>query len=128
MEKILVVDDEQKVTNLYKSLLSQEGYEAIDAPDAHWAVNRLIVQKDIDLVLLDIGLPHVDGVTLNEAAREFNPNIKVIVASARPVEEQQRLIKHADDYYEKSQSLAVLLYKVNEVLRPENDRPVNFNG
>ena len=125
MGKILVVDDEAKITKLYKNLLRGEGYDAIAAPDAHWAVNRLITQKDVRLILLDIGMPHIDGVMFNEAAHEFDPQIKVIVTSAQPLSEQRRLILHADDYYEKSQSLDVLLAKVHDALRHDGP-PANL--
>ena len=123
MKKILVVDDEEKITRLYKGLLGQEGYDAIVAPDAHWAVNLLVTQRDIDLILLDIRMPCIDGVTLNEAALQYDPDIKVIVTSAYPVNEQRRLIRRADDYYEKSQDLEVLVSKVRQVLRRENGHP-----
>lgn len=126
MEKILVVDDEEKMTRLYKSLLMQEGYEAVDAGDAHWAVNLLITQKDIGLILLDIGLPQVDGVTLQEAAKQFDPDIKVIVVSALPVSEQRYLIRHADDYYEKSEGLDVLLFKIKDVLKRDSKHPATL--
>ena len=126
MGKILVVDDEEKVARLYKTLLKQEGYEAVDARDAHWAVNLLITQKDIGLILLDIGLPQVDGVTLDEAARQFDPDIKVIVVSALPVSEQRHLIRHADDYYEKSEGLDVLLFKIRDVLGYDDTRPATL--
>lgn len=116
MEKILVVDDEEKITQIYKNLLASEGYEVVEAHDGHRATNLLMVEKDVDLILLDIRMPRVDGVTLYEVAKQYNPDIKVIVTSVCPADEQQRLIFKADDYFDKSQGTEVLLLKVKRVL------------
>ncbi len=109
MEKILVVDDEDKIVGIYKCLLTSEGYETLKAHDSHRATNLLVTQKDINLILLDIHMPQVDGVLLYEIAREYNPDIQVVVTSACPLEDQKRLIVKADDYYEKTKGTDSLL-------------------
>lgn len=116
-EKILVVDDHEKITRAYKELLTREGYEAIEAHDSHQATNLLVRQKDVGLILLDIHMPSVDGATLYEVAKLYNPDIKVIVTSADPPEDQRRLIMEADDYFEKTESLDLLLSKVRRVFK-----------
>ena len=128
MKKILIVDDEEKIARIYKSLLADEGYEVFEANDSHSATHLLVAQKDIDLILLDIRMPSVNGVMLCEIAREYNPEIKVIVTSACPLEDQKRLIIKADDYYEKSQGLEMLLSKIKTVLEGEGKETTNLMG
>lgn len=116
MKKILVVDDEEKITRIYKRLLAPEGYEVFEAQDSHRATNLLITQGDMSLVLLDISMPRIDGAAFYEIAKQYNPEIKVIVTSVYPLEEQKRLIIRADDYYDKSQAVRILLSKVGRAL------------
>ena len=115
MEKILVVDDKEKIRLIYKSLLTREGYEVVEANDGHHATNLLITLRNITLILLDIHMPLVDGVTLYEVAKQYDPDIKVIVTSVRSLDEQKRLIAQADDYYEKFLGTDVLLYKIKKI-------------
>ena len=126
MEKILIVDDEEKIARIYKSLLTHEGYEVFEANDSHRATNLLVTQRDIHLILLDIRMPSIDGVMLYEIAREYNPEIKVIVTSACALEDQIRLIIKADDYYEKSQGIEILLSKIKTVLEGEGKESTNL--
>ena len=115
MKQILVVDDEARITQIYHRLLSAEGYGVLEANDCHYAMNLLITHSDIGLMLLDIRLPQIDGVTLYEAAKECDPDIKVIVTSAYTLEVQKERILKADDYYEKTQGLDILLSKIRRV-------------
>lgn len=117
MKKILVVDDEEKITSIVKDFLQAEGYDVWEANDSHRATNLLLTQKNFDLILLDIHLPLVDGASLYEVAKQYDPEIKVIVTSVDPLEEQERQIVKADDYYQKSQSLEILLEKIRRVLQ-----------
>ena|SRR6185503_17836864 len=117
MGKILIVDDEEKITRLYKLLLIQAGYRALEAHDSHDATHILITQRDVCLVLLDIHLPQVDGATLYEVVKQYDPQIKVMVTSVDSLEDQKRSIGQADDYYEKTQDTEILLSKVKEILR-----------
>lgn len=121
MKKILVVDDEEKLTSVLKDFLQTEGYEVWEANDSHRATNLLVTQKNFDLVLLDIHLPQVDGVSLYEIAKQYDPEIKVIVTSVDPLEDQERQILKADDYYQKSQSPEILLEKIWRVFKQETN-------
>lgn len=116
MERILVIDDEQKVREVYLSLLKEEGFEAIEASGAPEA-NEILKREHIDLVLLDIKMPEVDGSALHEVMKLFHKKVKVIVASVYPVYEQKRIIKEATGYYDKSQGTDILLSKIKETLQ-----------
>ena len=117
MSSILVVDDEKKIRNIYRDLLTHEGYRVIEAEDGEAATMALLANPDIDLVLLDLCMPVVDGPAFYDVLRLFNPSIKVIVTSAYSLEDQKSLVREADEYYEKSQDTDSLLQKVRKVLR-----------
>lgn len=119
MAKILVVDDENKIRNLYKKLLISERYEVVEAQDSQSATRLMLNQPDITLVLLDINMPDIDGTVLYQLIRRLDQHTKVIVTSAYPLQDQRRLIFRADDYYDKSQGTEVLLEKVKGVLQEE---------
>lgn len=116
MKRILIVDDEGKIRNVYLSLLRQEGFEVLEAKDASEA-NEMLKKQPIDLVLLDIKMPEVDGSILYGFMNLFHKKVKVIVASVYPIYEQKTIIKDAFDYYDKSQGTEALLSKVKRALR-----------
>ncbi len=115
MKKILVVDDEKNIRDMYTSLLVSEGFKVIEASNAS-ETNEILKKEDIDLVLLDIKMPDVDGETLSEVIQMFHKNTKVIVSSVYHPEEQKRMISWAHDYYDKSQGIEVLLKKIKGVV------------
>lgn len=127
MKKILVIDDEEKVRRIYSRLLTIEGFEVIEAQDADCA-NEILKKDDIDLVLLDIKMPIVDGSILYEIMQLFHKKVKVIVASVYPLDEQKRIIKGATDYYDKSEGIDLLLTKVKRVLRDGSVKEKEIKG
>lgn len=114
--KILIVDDEPKIRQMYKKLLLTEKYEVLVAEDARIASRLLIEDKTIHLVLLDINMPTVDGGILYRMIRKLDSKIKILVTSAYSLQDQRKKIAHADDYYEKSQSIDSLLQKIKHLL------------
>lgn len=116
MKKILIVDDEEKVRGIYSRFLTTEGFDVLEAQDAD-AANEILKKGDMDLVLLDIKMPDVDGRILHEVMQLFHKDVKVIVASVYPIDEQRRIIRGATDYYDKSEGIDLLLTKVKRVLR-----------
>jgi len=115
MKKIMVVDDEDRIRKIYCQLLSDKGFKVFEASNADQA-NEIVTHEDIDLVLLDIKMPEVEGNVFFEVLRSFHKFCKVIVASVYPLNEQRRMMIGAHDYYDKSQGLWVLLGKINKVL------------
>lgn len=116
MKKILIIDDESKIRNTYKELLTKEGFNVLEAKNATQGVFKLISTENIDLVLLDIHMPEIDGIIMRDVITEYDPKFKVIVASVYPIDEQKQAIPRADDYFDKVQGVDVLIEKVRKVL------------
>ncbi len=115
MKRILIVDDDPNIRRVYEELLSSEGFSVDSAKSAEEATEFLI-RKTVDLVLLDINMPDINGVTMREVLEEYDDRLKVIVASVYPVSLQQRWIKKAGGYFDKSQGTEVLLNKIRQIL------------
>lgn len=115
MKRILIIDDEHRIGQSYKMLLTEEGFEVKHASSAQEATN-LLIREPFDLVLLDINMPGVDGKVMYEVVREYDRNMKVIVSSVYQIEEQVQSILGASTYHNKSQGVGILLAKIKEVL------------
>jgi two-component system KDP operon response regulator KdpE len=115
MKRILIVDDERRIGQSYTILLTEEGFEVKHASNAQDATN-LLIREHFDLVLLDINMPEVDGKAMYEVIREFDRNMKVIVSSVYPIEEQVQSILGACAYHNKSQGVDILVTKIKEAL------------
>ena len=132
--RILLVDDDLEIAGLLGRYLGQHGYAVSHAPDGQ-ALQRHLNSGDVDLVLLDLGLPDADGLTL---LREFQGHWHgpVIVVSGRgeAVERVVGLELGADDYVSKPFDLRELLARIHSVLRrsqpPAHDGapPIEFDG
>ena len=116
MQKILVVDDDKNIRSIYKRLLTLEHYQVFEAKDWEAATSLVAGQRDIDLILLDINMPVVDGSALYDVIRLYDSHIKIIVTSVYSVDDQKRLILKADDYYDKSCGTEKLMEKIKKVL------------
>jgi CheY-like chemotaxis protein len=68
-QPILVVEDEPDTAELVKLILQEKGYQVVHAADGHDALNKISSMPPPSLVLLDIQLPHVDGITILETIR-----------------------------------------------------------
>jgi len=115
MKTILVVDDEPRMRFVYVRLLALEGYRVLEAENCNVA-NEILKRDFVDLVLLDLRLPEVNGNILFDVMRLFHKQTKVIVSSVYHVEKQMKIIHGATDYFDKSQGIDVLLTKVKAVL------------
>lgn len=113
--KILIVDDEERIRSVFVKIMQREGFEVIEAAGAGEAYD-LLLENAVDLILLDINMMNVDGTVLYEIAQVFCEKSKVIVTSVYPLEDQKKLIRGAADYYDKSDSLKILIEKVNRLL------------
>ena len=117
MTKILAVDDEPLYQHLLKVNLEKEGYEVITASNGEEAL-EMVSSKHPDLVIMDIMMPKLDGLTTSERIRQFS-NIPIVILTARG-EEQDRvrgLNIGADDYVVKPFSATELVARVRAVLR-----------
>ncbi|MDO8661877.1 MAG: response regulator [Candidatus Omnitrophota bacterium] len=116
MKKILVVDDEEKIRRLYSNLLETEGFKVFETSNPIDA-NEILKRENIDLVLLDIRMPEVDGGILYETMQLFHKQTKVVVTSVYSLSEQKQVISGAASYHDKSEGNEILLTKIREVLK-----------
>jgi CheY-like chemotaxis protein len=88
---ILVVEDEPFVQMLIADLLGEMGYATLLAGDAQSALASLETEREIHLLLTDIGLPGVNGWALAESARKLRPSLPVLFATGYGEDPQQKL-------------------------------------
>ena len=115
--KILVVDDEAKIVKLVRSYLEQAGYTVVEANDGQTALIQARREKP-DLVVLDLGLPGIDGLDVARTLRRER-DTPIIMLTAR-VEDTDRIVGlelGADDYVTKPFNPRELVARVRAVLR-----------
>ena len=117
MEKILIVDDEPRIRALFHRQLKEVGYKVVETEDGEKALELLKNNQDINLVILDIVLPKTSGLDIFDVMRKDFPQIRIIISSVYTPDEQEFMIWDADDYYSKSDSISMLVDKVNKLLR-----------
>ncbi len=84
---VLVVDDEEAMLEVYQDTLARLGVEVIAKRDPREAAALVAANGRFDLALLDLRMPHVDGLTLLEQIRESHPDTPVIVSTGYPSKE-----------------------------------------
>lgn len=116
-ETILVVDDNKEIVYSIGELLKYEGYQVMSAYDGMQALN-VLEQNKIDLILLDVMMPRLNGLSTLMKLREKH-RIPVIILSAKTEESDKvsGLIMGADDYVEKPYNPAELMARVKAHLR-----------
>lgn len=115
---ILVVDDDSKIIKVIKDFLEMENYNIYVAEDGKTAL--ALLGKKIDLIILDINLPDIDGIELCKKVRNYL-NVPIIFLSAR-IEESDKIIglrAGGDDYIIKPFSLGELQARIEAHLRRE---------
>ncbi len=123
MSKILVVDDDERINELMVDIFTMEGFEVISAFDGAQAVEILNNISDIQVVILDIMMPKVDGWTAL-AYIKTHFDVKVIMLTALDDEEYEvRGIRSgADDYVAKPFKRAVLLERVKRLVGASKEK------
>ncbi|WP_020589891.1 hybrid sensor histidine kinase/response regulator [Desulfobacter curvatus] len=116
--RVLLVDDEKEVIEVCKEMLEALGYEVLVAGAGAQAVS--LVQNDvkgIDLMILDVVMPGMDGVQTYDAVRLLNPDIRVLVCSGLALKEdiRQMINKGCRDYLLKPFDIAKLSEKIDSV-------------
>jgi two-component system, OmpR family, KDP operon response regulator KdpE len=126
--RILVVDDEPPIRKLLRMGLTAHGYEVIDAPNGKAAL-ELLARKP-HLVILDLGLPDIDGLDLLRQLREREEALPIVVLSSRGDEAGKvaALDLGADDYVTKPFGMDELLARMRAALRHQlqvhGERPI----
>ena len=130
--KVLVVDDEPPIRKLMRMGLSTQGYEILEAPDGKTALK--LIEQNPDLVILDLGLPDIDGHELLGMIRGRNERVPIVVVSSRGDESGKVLALDlgADDYITKPFGMDELLARMRTALRHQlqvhGERPVFRTG
>jgi two-component system, OmpR family, KDP operon response regulator KdpE len=130
--KILVVDDEPPIRKLLRMGLSSQGYEILEAPNGKSSLELLA--KDPDLIILDLGLPDVQGLELLRMIRARNEDVPIVVLSSRGDEagKVEALDLGADDYVTKPFGMEELLARMRAALRHQlqvhGERPIFRTG
>jgi len=129
-ERILVVDDDEKITNLLRRALSYEGYVTDIANDGAKAL-ALALEHHPDLVVLDIQLPGMDGIEVCRRLREGGDEPILMLTARDEVSDRVRgLDSGADDYLVKPFALEELMARVRALLRrrePETRTELRFS-
>ena len=117
-DRILVVDDDQRIRDLLRRYLTQEGFDVVQAEDGK-ALNRVLLRDSVDLIVLDLMLPGEDGLAICRRLRAANDKTPIIMLTAK-VEDVDRIVGlevGADDYLGKPFNPRELLARIHAVLR-----------
>ncbi len=116
-QRILVVDDEPPIRKLLRMGLNANDYQTIEAPDGKTALERL--SEAPDLIILDLGLPDVQGHDLLRTIRARNEGVTIVVLSSRGDEagKVHALDLGADDYLTKPFGMDELLARMRAAMR-----------
>lgn len=126
--RILVVDDEPPIRKLLRMGLAAEGYQVLEAPNGKTALDLL--DQSPNLIILDLGLPDMQGHELLTAIRSRNDSVPIVILSSRDDEagKVQALDCGADDYVTKPFGMDELLARLRAALRHQlqvhGERPV----
>ena len=124
---ILVVDDEQKIVDLLVHNLTRDGYDTLEANDGQTAIN-IALEKKPDLILLDVMLPRVDGLTVCKKIKN-SYNVPILMVSARD-EELDKILGlelGADDYITKPFGVREVVARVKANLRKTENAEEQHN-
>ena len=115
MKKILVVDDDEAIRTLLKEELLEEGYEVITASNARDAL-KLVEHEALDLVILDIRMPGMDGLEALPRILGLKEGLPVILNTAYTQYKESFMSWAADAYVVKSSDLTELKEKIKELV------------
>ncbi len=121
--RILVIEDEKKITDFIKRGLKEEGYAvdvAYDGQEGHF----LAKTNKYDLILLDLMLPKIDGLTLCKKIKEEDPATPIIILTAKDTVKDKvtGLDSGADDYLTKPFAFEELLARIRAILRKKDTK------
>ena len=117
--KILVVDDDREIVELLTIYLKNENYEIVKAYDGKQALEKLKMYPDIDMIILDIMMPRLDGISVVHEVRKENAQLPILLLSAKStdIDKIQGLTNGADDYVTKPFNPLEVIARVKSLLR-----------
>lgn len=116
--KILVVDDESRMRKLIRDFLEREGYQILEATDGVEAMDLFYADKNIDLIILDVMMPRMNGWQVCKEVRQYS-KVPIMMLTAR-TEEQDELKGFelgVDEYVAKPFSPKILVARVGAILK-----------
>jgi DNA-binding response OmpR family regulator len=118
MFQILVVDDDKNTRMLLKAVLQAENYTVFTAENGEDALG-MMDKEHIDLVVLDIMMPKMDGYAFTKLLRENNNNLPILMVSAKqlPADKQKGFLVGTDDYMTKPIDEVEMLLRIKALLR-----------
>lgn len=119
MKQILVVEDEAPIRDLISINLQLVGYEVFDVEDGIEA-EKFLKNKRVDLILLDVMIPGIDGFSLIEKIKKYNTPVIFVTAKESVLDRVKGLRLGADDYIIKPFEIMELLARIEVVLRRYN--------
>ena len=130
MFHILVVDDDKHTRQLLRAILENEHYTVSTAADGEKAL-ALMDSEHIDLVVLDIMMPNMDGYEFTKALREVENNLPILMVSAKqlPEDKKKGFLVGTDDYMTKPIDEEEMLLRIKALLRRAkivNDRKIEI--
>jgi len=114
-KKILIVDDESSLRELYRGELTEAGYDVETASTGEEAL-VIIQEAGPDLVTLDVRMPGIGGIETLRGIREISPDLPVIMLTAYPEYKSDFDVMAADAYVVKSSNVGPLIDKVGFIL------------
>ena len=116
--KILVVDDESRMRKLVHDFLAKNNYEVVEAENGEEAVDLFFEQKDIELIILDVMMPKMDGWQVCKEIRQYS-TVPIIMLTAKSDERDELLGFElgVDEYISKPFSPKILVARVEAILR-----------
>lgn len=117
--KILIIEDEKRMSNLIKDFLEKENFEILQAYDGEEGLNLFFDTPDIALVILDVMLPKKDGWSLLKTFQEDSPETPIIMLTARSQSSDELFgfDLGADDYVTKPFNMRILIARVHALIR-----------
>ncbi|QJA08692.1 response regulator transcription factor [Romboutsia sp. CE17] len=129
MSKILVVDDDKEIASLIGDSLYDEGYEVLLAYDGEKALSIINKTDDLSMVILDIMMPKIDGLSVCKTIREkINCPILFVSAKSRTLDTLLGLEIGADDYIKKPFIVEELVARVKAHIRREQRKQIIKNN
>ena len=129
MSKILVVDDDKEIASLIGDSLYDEGYEVLLAYDGEKALSIINKTDDLSMVILDIMMPKIDGLSVCKTIREkINCPILFVSAKSRTLDTLLGLEIGADDYIKKPFIVEELVARVKAHIRREQRKQITKNN
>lgn len=121
-DKILIVDDDPNIREVLSVLLSSEGFDVDEAENGKVAVEKIYNDQPVDLMILDIMMPEMDGVEVCAKVRQHSQvPVLFLTAKSQDQDKVEAYTKGGDDFLVKPFSQTELLMKIKSLIRRHNE-------